>query len=224
MISAWYMFHNSNNKLLIFKTFGLQKVNIVKPFYFKLIQLIEVFTMKKMLILLSVLVLLFLFACTPTGEASMASKAIGGVLSPKCIDSDGGNNVGELGSVTVTSKFSKKVYFDKCVSNSTLTEYTCNGINLIENEVKCEEGKSCRYGSCGKLYECMNAFPPRRIEFSNAHLCNGDERGLTESTYFTLVATCGTPKCEYVCDSGFTPRFIESYVGPTPTHFICVNS
>jgi len=38
---------------------------------------------------------------------------------------------------------------------------------------------------------------------SNAALCSGDDQSLTANISRTLVATCGTNKCEYNCNSGY---------------------
>ncbi len=37
----------------------------------------------------------------------------------------------------------------------------------------------------------------------HATLCTGDADGLTADVAKTLVATCGTPKCEYTCNAGY---------------------
>ena len=47
-------------------------------------------------------------------------------------------------------------------------------------------------------YECFGAYIPY------AQICSGDDTGLTADTQTTLVSACGTTKCEYTCNSGFT--------------------
>ncbi|MBI2173043.1 MAG: hypothetical protein HYT73_02405, partial [Candidatus Aenigmarchaeota archaeon] len=41
---------------------------------------------------------------------------------------------------------------------------------------------------------------------SSSEQCQGDSTGLTQNTQITLVNSCGTPKCEYVCGSGYTKQ------------------
>lgn len=47
-------------------------------------------------------------------------------------------------------------------------------------------------------YACIGDIPD-----DNATLCSGDSSSLTEDTTRVLAASCGTPKCEYSCDSGY---------------------
>lgn len=47
-------------------------------------------------------------------------------------------------------------------------------------------------------FSCFGATP------ANSGLCTNDDAGLTVDTAKTLVASCGAPKCEYTCNSGYT--------------------
>lgn len=77
---------------------------------------------------------------------------------------------------------------------------------------------SCRY-KCAKNYswdagnsQCIPAGGPVTPPFkctgntpSNATLCTGDNIGLTANTPITLVPTCTSTKCEYICNQGYKP-------------------
>lgn len=53
------------------------------------------------------------------------------------------------------------------------------------------------YLTCTTAPTCTGS-PP-----AHATLCAGDASGLTADTPRTLVASCGTAKCEYTCNSGY---------------------
>jgi len=46
-------------------------------------------------------------------------------------------------------------------------------------------------------YTCTGSAP------TNASMCSGDSAGLTSNTPVTLAGVCGTPKCEYTCNTNF---------------------
>lgn len=47
-------------------------------------------------------------------------------------------------------------------------------------------------------YTCTGT-PP-----ANTHICPGTERGLTSNTSYQYVSSCGSQKCTYTCQDGYT--------------------
>ncbi len=72
------------------------------------------------------------------------------------------------------------------------------------------ETQSCSTPPC----TCTGPVP------SNANICSGDDIGLMVDTPYSVVMTCGAPKCEYTCKPGFIPDGatcrLPGCVGPIP--------
>lgn len=112
--------------------------------------------------------------------------------------------IGGTTSVTVTSP--SCTLDSQCPTDTTCRDYSCSGgqcisTNINEGGVCTVSGQpgTCQSGTCIQtpVYSCTGTVP------SNAQLCSGDDTGLTATTTRTLVASCGTPKCEYTCSSGY---------------------
>ncbi|MEK7153295.1 MAG: fibronectin type III domain-containing protein, partial [Patescibacteria group bacterium] len=77
-------------------------------------------------------------------------------------------------------------------------------------EYTCNSGYTLSGGSCVPItYSCTGTTP------SNANLCSGDDALLTADTAKTLVSSCGSPKCEYTCNSGYVLSGGSCMPGPT---------
>ena len=65
----------------------------------------------------------------------------------KCTDTDGGNDIYNAGSVTISGLI-KAEYIDKCTDEGRLREYYCENDELVVSEVNCPGG--CKQARCLK--------------------------------------------------------------------------
>jgi len=74
---------------------------------------------------------------------------------PECTDSDGGENPGEKGTTegfdTHSEEMGKET--DECASEDYVNEWSCDGVNLVGDQIKCPDGTVCDDGACEKEEE-----------------------------------------------------------------------
>jgi hypothetical protein len=63
--------------------------------------------------------------------------------------------------------------------------------------VSSEISQTVSGGGGGEIYSCTGTMP------ANTTLCPNDSSGLTQNTNYSLVSSCGVPKCEVTCGSGY---------------------
>ncbi|MFA6383601.1 MAG: chitobiase/beta-hexosaminidase C-terminal domain-containing protein, partial [Parcubacteria group bacterium] len=117
-------------------------------------------------------------------------------------------------ATTTTASYPNGVYIYYTTDGSTpttaSTPYTAPIIISSTTTLKAIAIKTARSGfttsavltalytiGSGSPYSCTGSDP------ANATLCSGDDTALTADTAKNLVSTCGTPKCEFSCNSGY---------------------
>jgi uncharacterized repeat protein (TIGR02543 family) len=84
-----------------------------------------------------------------------------------------------------------------------LGKYDCNNCEApvpICGDGICDDGETelnC-FDDCEIIHYCSGVVP------SNSTICSEDNNNLTTDVAISLVNTCDSPKCEYVCNEGFT--------------------
>lgn len=122
-------------------------------------------------------------------------------LSGACDNGPNGQNSGVPKSTAPTSFCSSGFYNNDLVSNATTWNWRCYG-GLSVNGATVDANNLGVFANCSAnkiVYSCTAG-----ASTANATLCTGDNTGLSANTPNTLVSTCGVPKCEYTCNSGFT--------------------
>lgn len=73
----------------------------------------------------------------------------GNVIASSCMDSDGGKNLFEKGTVKLpyaSHNKKREVLTDKCVGTYKIIEYSCKDATYKKEVLACENG--CLYGAC----------------------------------------------------------------------------
>ncbi len=122
------------------------------------------------------------YAC-PTGQCPCSVPSYKACARPdQCANCDGfANSIGDISSW-------------ECHTGWLCSEGSWDGPKSCPPGQTCSSSHKCVAGS----YSCTGVTP------SNATLCTSDDTSLSADTANTVVATCGTPKCEYTCSSGYT--------------------
>jgi len=103
--------------------------------------------------------------------------------------------------------------------NSVWTTSVVSSPNDRVYKVKCDDAvwyntnqTYCVDGTCSTpTYSCTGG------TLANSVICTGGDSGLTVNTPKSLVSTCGTAKCEYICNSGYTLTDGACVANPTCT-------
>ncbi|MBI2173045.1 MAG: hypothetical protein HYT73_02415, partial [Candidatus Aenigmarchaeota archaeon] len=118
---------------------------------------------------------------------------------------------GQSGSTCVQQTFSctgtPPSNSEQCQSDSTrLTQDTPITLASSCGEPKCEYVCSSSHTKQGNQCEPLSPYVCLGQVPSNAELCSNDNTDLTQSTQITLASSCTSPKCEYICSSGYAKQ------------------
>lgn len=128
-------------------------------------------------------------SCPAGTTFAMTTHPTYGFQTPTCVPNvctgtDPANATMCTGDNTALSSNTAKTLAASC--GTPKCEFTCNSGYV-------KSGNTC----IPIVYTCTGTDP------ANATLCSGDDTGLSADTAKSVATSCGTPKCEFTCNSGY---------------------
>ncbi|MEW6035954.1 MAG: Kazal-type serine protease inhibitor family protein [Candidatus Micrarchaeota archaeon] len=108
-----------------------------------------------------------------------------------CTDTDGGDDIGKGGMITIKSGLTSGEYIDKCLSGTRLREYYCIGSDWVTYDTDCPAGYRCVEAAC-KQDQCFDSDDGYSI-FQEGAANKGDD-------LFRDKCTDSDSGVEYYCD------------------------